>query len=198
MLKNYSELKNEYSDYGNVKTKISRLVSSGQLIPVSRALYETDPGVDPRLLAGAIYGPSYISFQTALSEYGLIPDVVRVITSATTQKKHVREYSNTFGRYLFRDVPKAVFSFGLIDRSKGGYSCIYASPEKAVCDILYISNPVSNIGEFEELLFEDLRFDEYVFRELDMQELLALADLYRNTNHKFLKKLVKGIEKWSY
>ena len=68
-----------------------------------------------------------------------------------------------------------------------------ATPEKAVCDMLYIVDPVSNMREFEELIFDDLRFDEDVFRDLDMKGMSALSKLYRNTNHRFLNKYIKEI-----
>jgi predicted transcriptional regulator of viral defense system len=191
MIKTYAELKTEYGHYANVKTKISRLVKEGRIIPVARGLYETDRNVDPILLANAIYGPSYVSFQTALSEYGIIPDVVQSVTSATTLKRHSREYVNVFGRYLYRDVPRSVFPYGLTDRSENGYSLFWATPEKAVCDMLYIVSPVKSIRECEYLLFEDLRFNEEVFRQLNKEELLFLSGLYRNSNHKILGKLVK-------
>ena len=128
-----------------------------------------------------------------MSEYGIIPDVVTVITSATTQKRHTREYTNPFGRFLYRDVPKAVFPYGITDRSSKEYGCFMATPEKAVCDMLYIVDPVSNMREFEELIFDDLRFDEDVFRDLDMKGMSALSKLYRNTNHRFLNKYIKEI-----
>ena len=47
-----------------------------------RDRYETDRNVPAYLLAGSIYGPSYISFEYALSRYGLIPEAVYAVTCA--------------------------------------------------------------------------------------------------------------------
>ncbi len=192
MIKTYAELKNEYSGYSNPKMKISRMVRSRAIFPICRGLYETDPKVDPMLLANAIYGPSYISFQTALSEYGIIPEVVQAITSATTQKRHIKEYVNEFGRYLYRDVPLRVFSYGIEERSVSEYSFFMARPEKAVCDMIYISSPTQNLNEFRALIFDDLRFDEYILKELNKDDLLFLSNLYNSTNHKLFQKFLKG------
>ena len=67
--------------------KIGRLVKERKLIPIIRGLYETDDSVPGYLLANIIYGPSYLSFEFALSWYDLIPEAVFTITSASFSKK---------------------------------------------------------------------------------------------------------------
>ena len=57
----------------DVKGKIRREVQGGRLVQVARGLYETDARIDGKYLAGAIYGPSYLSFDYALSVHALIP-----------------------------------------------------------------------------------------------------------------------------
>ena len=48
------------------------------------------------------------------------------------------------------------------------------------------------IKDLERLLFEDLRIDEDKFNELNKQDILELAPLYRSTNLNLLIKLLKG------
>lgn len=74
-------LLDEYRDYHAPANKLSRMVSGGELIPVVKGLYETDAAISGYLLAGSIYGPSYLSFEFALSEYGLIPEAVYIYIS---------------------------------------------------------------------------------------------------------------------
>ena len=87
MIKTTNMLLEELRDYANPKAKLSRMVKQGQCFPVTRGVYETDRNVPAYLLAGSIYGPSYISFEYALSYYGMIPEAVYTVTCATFEKK---------------------------------------------------------------------------------------------------------------
>ena len=160
MIATASMLFDQYKDYGDPAGKIMRLRKEGKIISLTRGLYETDPKAPGQCLAGAIYGPSYLSFDYALSVYGLIPEAVYAYTSATFEKKKKKEYDNQFGRYLYRDVPPAVYPFGIVVREEGGYSYLIATPEKALCDKLYSMPPVASVRDIELMLFDDLRIDE--------------------------------------
>lgn len=96
MIKTASMLLEELSSYSNAKMKLSRMVKEHQCFPVRRGLYETDKTVSPYLLAGSIYGPSYISFEFALSFfYSIIPERVYKVTNATCQKQK-KKYMKLF------------------------------------------------------------------------------------------------------
>ena len=69
-----SMLRERYASYSNPMDKIRREAKSGNIIRINRGVYETDRGVDPFLLASSILSPSYISFDYALSFYGMIPE----------------------------------------------------------------------------------------------------------------------------
>ena len=87
MIKTTAMLLEELSEYGSPKSKLSRMAKSGECFPITKGIYETNPHTSAYLLAGSIYGPSYISFEYALSFYGLIPEAVYTVTSATFEKK---------------------------------------------------------------------------------------------------------------
>ena len=91
MIKTTGILVEEYKSYRNPKMKIGRLVKERKLIPIIRGLYETDDSVPGYLLANIIYGPSYLSFEFALSWYDLIPEAVFTITSASFSKKKISD-----------------------------------------------------------------------------------------------------------
>lgn len=97
MIKTTAMLINEYSSYANPAAKIKRLADSGVLIPVVKGLYETDRDTPGYCLASAIYGPSYLSFEFALSHYGLIPEAVYAFTCATFEKRKAKRYTTAFG-----------------------------------------------------------------------------------------------------
>jgi len=187
------DLKAHYRNFVDIKGKIAREVKNGKLFPLVKGLYETDPNVLGVELAQFIYGPSYLSFDYALYYYGLIPEAVyNTFTCATYNKKKKKTYKNRFGTFIYRDVPKDVFSYGVIAYQKGSYSYHLATPEKALCDKLYIIKSVKNTKELNELLFEDLRIDEDKFNELKKDDILKLAPLYHSKNLNLLAKLIKG------
>lgn len=190
------QLKEKYSNYSNYLTKINREVKNNNLFPLVKGFYETDPNVDGIKLAQFIYGPSYISFDFALSFYGLIPEAVYNYTCATYNKNKSKIYKNKFGTYLYRDIPKSVFELGIIINTDEYYSYQIATKEKALCDKLYSISPVKSLKELKELLFNDLRIYEEEFEKLNKQDIFILAPLYHSTNLNLLVKLLKkGLNK---
>lgn len=198
MIKTTECLINELKDYKNPRMRIGRMVDQGKLFPVRRGIYEDDRSCPPKALAGVIYGPSYLSFEYALALYDLIPERVAIYTSATIRKNRTKSFSNVFGVYEYRDIPAEAFPYGITIQSEGVYSWLIASPEKALCDLLYVKKPVKNFREFEKLMFDSLRLEEEDILELDMDLLLLLAEKYPDRNVKmfgrWLKKNLRGGE----
>ena len=191
MILTFDSLTLQFKDYTDVKGKIRREVQSGRLTQITRGLYETDARADGKYLAGAIYGPSYLSFDYVLSMCSLIPEAIfRTYTSATFRKG--KQYDNAFGVFTYRDVPAAVYHFGVEIREENGYSYQIATAEKALCDKLYTISPVGSVKAMRALLFEDLRVDENDFWQLNLDDIKQLAPLYKSTNHKYLVKLIEG------
>ncbi len=193
MIISSQQLKEIYCNLADPKGKIARDIKKGKIFPLVKGIYETDPNVFPPYLAQFIYGPSYISFDYGLYYYGMIPEAIyNTITCATYNKRKIKTYTNKFGTFIYRDVPKAVYSLGVMVINNDSYSYQIASPEKALCDKLYTISPVKTLNDLKRLLFEDLRIDEDKFNELNKQDILDLAPLYRSTNLNLLAKLVKG------
>ena len=185
-----SMLKEKYHDYVNPLDKIKRDVDEGKLFRLTRGVYETNRDVNPLFLAASILGPSYISFDSALSYYGLIPERVVAITSASLMVRKNKTFNNVFGRFEFSDIPVEAFSSGTTLIESGGYYARIASKQKALCDSLYKWRVVHSVKDLKILLFEDKRIDEEEFEKLDFNELIRLAKLYHKTNLKFLIKFV--------
>ncbi len=191
MIVTTSMLKEKYSKYSNPLDKIKREAQKGNLIRLTKGIYETDKNVDPCLLASVILSPSYLSFDFALSYYGLIPERVYAITSATLRVRKNKTFENSFARYEYTDIPTNAFSEGLTCIEKGDYIVRIASKEKAICDSLYKWRVVKNINDLKELLFIDKRIDEDEFASCDFALLIRLASLYNKTNLKLLIKLIR-------
>ncbi len=180
------------ADYAAPMNRVSRMVKSGEITPIIRGLYETDKHTSPHLLAGSIYGPSYISFDFALAIHDLIPEAVRAVTCATFEKHKTKRYNTPFGAFIYRDVPSAAFPFGIETRKEGDYFYRIATPEKALCDKLYTLGPVANNSQLEALLFDDLRVDDEALLNLDATFISEISALYASTN---VAKLAKYLER---
>jgi len=191
MIKTYEMIMEELSGYGNPKQKLGRLVKKGIYIPIVRGLYETDRNTPGYLLAGSIYGPSYLSFAFALSYYGLIPESVYTYSSATFDKKKKKIYQNFFGSFTYRDVPQAVFPKEIMIKQEKEYFFRIASPEKALCDQLYIISPAGTLKEMNSLLWEDLRMEKSDIMNLNVKVIECLAALYHSTNVNLLAKVMR-------
>lgn len=191
MIITYEILKESLSNkYKAPDMKIKRMSDSGEIIKLTKNLYETKADTAGYLVANAIYSPSYLSFDYALSYYGLIPEAVYTYTSATYNKKKKKQYSNPLGTFTYRDVPSKVYPYGINIMSEGDYSYAIATPEKALCDKLYTLKPVKNKKQMYELLFDNLRIDQDIFQKMNFEDLRMLCDLYKNTNMKLLKKVI--------
>ena len=107
------------------------------------------------LIANTLYGPSYVSFSTALHYYGLIDDMSQNIWSATI--KRTKHYSTPLGAFEYLYMPQEYYSIGITQVRAEDYSFLIATPEKALCDIM-------NVLTYLE---EDLRFDMDHISSLD-------------------------------
>lgn len=193
MVKTTKTLLQELSEYKVPATKISRMVRDGELLVVKRGLYETDRACPPEGLSGAIYGPSYLSFEYALSYYGLIPERVTVYTSATFRKNRSKRFENDFGQYTYQDVAAEAFPYGVTIKSQGEYTWRIARPEKALCDLLSTRQSLLSVKDMECFLFEGMRIEREDFEQLDYDRLLTYAERYRNKNLKLLHRYVEGL-----
>ena len=192
MIKTTAIMLQELNNYKNPRDKLAHMVKKKECIPVIQGLYETNPTTPGYRLANTICSPSYLSFEFALSYHGLIPEAVYNFTSATFEKKKQKEFKTPFGTFTYRDVPSAAYPYGIECVSENGYTFQIASPEKALCDELYIQSPVTSQRELKEFLFDGLRIDWELFCKLNMDDILFLNSKYHCTN---IQKLTKTMEK---
>jgi len=123
-----------------------------------------------RLVANRIYSPSYISLHSALSFYGMIPEEVVQMTSVTTLK--TARFDNPFGSFHYQNVKTSLY-FGYERKTlPNGRSLLFATPEKALLDLLYL-NPYYRTEDD----MENLRLDEsFMHDELDRERLDAFLE----------------------
>lgn len=86
MIVTYNILKESLTNYKAKDIKIKRMSDGGEIIKLTKNLYETNKNIPGYLVANAIYSPSYLSFDYTLTYHSLISEAVYVYTSATFRK----------------------------------------------------------------------------------------------------------------
>jgi predicted transcriptional regulator of viral defense system len=164
-----------YSSPQQTQRQLSDWVRSGKLLQLRRGLYAFPPpyvGEKPLqyVVANRLARPSYISLQSALSYYGLIPEHVASVTSVTTRRPLTSR--NEFGRFLYRHI-KTDFFFGFrYWQLSQTQSAFIATPEKAILDLLYLT-PNSDDGAY----IRELRLQNLDIIDIDrLRQLIARAN----------------------
>ena len=182
----------------NVNAKISYMVKKGELVRLKKGVYtfgkeyQTHP-INMISVANILYAPSYVSFEYALSYYGLIPERVYEVTSATMRMK--KEFSTPVGRFTYKVVPLQAYALGvdwIYDKTHGGK--LIATADKALCDKIKSDRGIGRLSQakLEMYLEHDLRIDMDLLFTLDVELIEAIATAYTSSN---LHNLVKLINK---
>ena len=186
MIKNSAILNYEYQNYGNIPEKIQTEVKNGRLIKIKRGFYVTSDTTNPFTIANSIVSPSYISFETALAYYSLIPERVYLIKSATFKKNKTKSFKTPIGSFYYQDIYEKAYPYGIDTISMDGVNVSIASPEKAILDMLSVISPRDSVKEVKDLLFDDLRINEILFDELDKNKMIELSKFYVSKTIKYL------------
>lgn len=134
-------------------------------------------------IANKIYKPSYISFETAMSHYRLIPESIYMITSASTRRTYL--FETPVGRFSYRTIKPALFF---------GYSILpdgikMAFMEKSILDYFYINPSVRTEEDFSALRINREEILSRVNKE-------RLIDYVHRFNQKRLLNRVKHFLSW--
>lgn len=171
---------------GELRLQLSRWVKAGKLIQLTKGLYtlaEPYRKVTPHpfVLANAIKKASYVSLQSALGYYGMIPEYVPTVTSVTTQRPERVE--TLLGQFAFRHIKKSWFhSYQQIDFGSGQRAFI-ATPEKALLDLVYLTPGADNYDFLTELRLQGPE-------QLDLDAILELADKSKSTKLRRAAELI--------
>jgi len=119
------------------------------------------------IIANTIYEPSYLGLERALRYYNLIPEWVFEYVSCTTKK--TMRYTTNIGNFSYRSLhPRYYRWYELI--SIGNYKNIrISSPEKTMCDYIYLNTKISDENDFEEmrinaLIWKDIWSDKILMK----------------------------------
>lgn len=167
------------------KDNLTRWTKQRLLIKLRQGYYAFPEYLSQRdfslYISNRIYKPSYISLHTALAFYGMIPEAVVQITAVSSLK--TAEFENEFGTYSYKKVREDLI-FGYDLKPFGDRTIQFATPEKALLDLLYLY-PFYNTQE--EL--QELRLDEdYMQDDLNIERLNKYAEQFGS---KALDKRIK-------
>ncbi len=180
-----SEVKNIFFDQKNILIQIAFWIKKGYLERIKDGLYllsHVKNEINPILLAGKIYEPSYLSLEFALNYYGIIPDIPGTYTCVTSRTP--KYFKNAFGNFSYQKV-KPEFFTGYESRSEKNISFNIATPEKALLDYLYLNkHKIKNDFNY----WKELRIDE------DFKFEKKKIDLYKNIlKNKKVNELINGV-----
>ncbi len=162
-------------DPADVRRQLSRWTKSGRVIQLRRGLYalaapyqQTPP--HPFLIANSLLPGSYISLQSALAYYGLIPEYVAQTLSVTTQRPS--SWHNILGDFRFQHIaPHLFFGYQQVSITPGQVAFI-SYPEKALLDLVHLTLDGDEPAYLAGLRLQNLE-------RLDPQRLQMLADRTR-------------------
>jgi len=148
---------------------INYYVKTGNLYRIRRGIYAKDKNYDKFELATKIYTPSYISFETVLTQAGVIFQFYSQIFVASYLKREILIDNQ---KYTFRKIKDSILTNHTGLEFKNNYWI--ASPERAFLDLLYLN--------------KNYHFDN--LDPLDKEKIFEILPIYKN---KALEKSVKEI-----
>mgnify|MGYP000967451511 FL=1 len=159
----------------SLRGQLTRWVKKGVMIRISEGIYVPyGTEIDITKIANQIYYPSYLSFESVLSKYGILSQVPYTLTFATPKKT----------RKMILNGTEVEFT-KLSDKYFFGYTfengINIASPEKALVDCLYLVSKGKRV----------LNIDELYLKNIDKERLIELAKVFPENTRKLVRGVVK-------
>lgn len=170
-------------NYTNPDDFISRLVKTGELIRLKNGFFliaekiQQSP-IPYEQIANLLYGPSYISFEWALSYYNMIPEGVYVVTSASATKTKI--FNTPAGTFDYIYLSHHRYAIGIDQKENAAGRFLIATPEKALADLIHMKCKKLEGRDLLVDLIEARRMDEDQLKKLNKKHLLEIAENYRS------------------
>jgi predicted transcriptional regulator of viral defense system len=156
------------TNHADARRQLSRWVQAGKLRQLRRGLYTLVPPYQsvaphPFVISNALMPGSYVSMQSALAFYGLIPEYTPRTLSVTTRRSMQWK-----GGFHFRHLaPRLFFGYQLVELSQGQRAFI-ATPEKALLDLAHLTPNSDSPNYLSQLRLQNLE-------RLDLNRLVEFA-----------------------
>ncbi|MDD5370276.1 MAG: hypothetical protein PHQ40_14430 [Anaerolineaceae bacterium] len=171
-----------------VRLQLTRWVNSGRIYQLRRGLYAIAPPYQkvkphPFLVANNLQQASYVSLQSALAFYGLIPEIVNSTLSVTAGRPERLE--TPLGIFEFHHIKTALL-FGYQMTDLGGQNALVATPEKALLDLIYLQPGGESLHSLQELRLQN-------FERLDLAVLKRLSEGFGSPKMHTAVKLIRQV-----
>jgi predicted transcriptional regulator of viral defense system len=174
---------------------LKRAVNAGEVLHIRRGLFcLADKYLRRRIhafaLAQRVYGPSYVSLESALMYHNWIPEAVYAVTSVSSARS--RTFDTPIGLYSFTRVPQRALMVGVRREALEGNGCfLLAEPLKALADYVYVH---SCDWQGAAPVVGSLRVDEADLATLTTEPFERLGSVYRSGRvNRFLAGLRKDL-----
>lgn len=161
-------------DPGFHRQQLNYWQAQGRIRPLAGGYYLlADRALDEKvlfMLANKIYEPSYVSLESALAYYEIIPETTLGVTSISSRK--TRQFESAWGVFSYRSVKPAYMTGYQVIENRPGIKFKIASLEKALLDYLYLHAEIQSTIDFEGLRWN----------KTQLQDLLDPARLVRFVN----------------
>lgn len=160
------------------KNNLTRWVKQNLLVKLRNSWYSFPDYVNMSniqyFVSNKIYSPSYISLHSALAFYGIIPEAIVQTTAVSSLKK--ANFENNFGSFSYQQIlPELMFG----NEQKtflNKHSLFFATPEKAILDLLYLYPQYNSEQEIIELRFDE----EFMQEELNVERLNEFTEKFQS------------------
>lgn len=172
------------TSFNSTHSLLKSCTKKGYLIRLKRDFYLIsskikDQKPDAFEIALMLYGPSYISFESALSYHGWIPEAVPIIACATSKRS--KNFETEIGYFSYYHIPISIFHIGISSIKSNNSNIFIADPWKAIADYIYIKKRNwKNIIA----LSNDLRIEIENIQFSNQNLLSKLAETYPNNRTK--------------
>lgn len=179
------DIKKSYPDFDN--RRLVEWQQKGYIQKIRREYYCFKERIkDEQFLffaANKIYSPSYISMESALAFYNLIPEVVFMTTSIST--RNTASYNTPVGEFSYNHIKPTLF-FGYRLLKNVGLAVKIAEPEKVILDYLYL-NKLNSEDDINAIRLNEIHFNEKV----DFDKLNRYQNIF---NSKALDRRIKVLK----
>jgi len=187
-LKKLQELKKDYytvkdlervlnMPIDSLRGQLTRWCKKGVIIRISKGIYAPyGTEINITKVANQMYYPSYLSFESVLSKYGILSQVPYTLTFATpkrTKKVILNEIEVEFTKLSDKYFFGYVFENGIN----------IASPEKALVDCLYLVSKGKRV----------LNIDELYLKNIDKEKLIKISKVFPKNTRELVENVASRI-----
>ncbi len=160
------------------KNNLTRWVKQNLVVKLRNSWYSfpdylKTPNIQ-NFVSNKIYSPSYVSLHSALAFYGIIPEAIVQTTAVSSLKK--ANFENVFGSFSYQQILPGLM-FGNEQKTfLNKYSLLFATPEKAILDLLYLYPQYNSEREILELRLDE----EFMHEDLNVKRLNEFTERFQS------------------